>query len=360
MLGFEKSKYFPLTFIVIFFGCGTIVGNPKKPVDDTTQTNSYAIPEINISMPEEDVNTDGGALLLTDTDLSSGMNLTRRNLNKRKVLLYSWVRRVNGVIKEVNRISRRINQISATLTPNDSQQIVFANQGDDSLLSGKIESITADDTYAYQAVLCAGDDIFAHLKWSEDASKIALTKDFKAAAFNSSLKTDYKVRAVAEQSADSLNLQINSQGSWVEELVEESQGTSLLEFGNINLGSDRIYEVKAVSHRYQDELGNEITGDSYLTGRLVPSLVNSDKYFSEFLAYLKNAEACGTFSEDQSVIWNPENLGDDGWCYGSPLGRIAFRNLETLQRTYTNLEAVGYASTQSLETVSFDEGLTCQ
>ncbi|MFK7826674.1 MAG: hypothetical protein AB8G05_21210 [Oligoflexales bacterium] len=363
MLGFEKFKHFTLTTFMILLGCGTIVGNPKKPVDDTTQTNSnFAIPEINIDIPEEDVNTDSASLFLTDSDpyMDSSLFLAPRNLPRRKILLYSWVRRVNGVIKEINRISQKVNQISATLAPNSSQQIVFAGQGEQGRLSGKIDPVSTEDAFAYQAVLCDEGEIFAHLKWSADASKIEFTKDFSSAALNSTLRTDYRVNAMVEQGEVGLNLSINSQGTWVEELVEESKGTSLLEFGDINFGVDNIYEIKTVSHRYQDQLGAEVSGDSFLTGRLVPSKVNSDKYFSEFLAYLKSAETCGSFSEDQSTIWNFENLGDDGWCYGSPLGRNTFRNLDALQRTYTNLETIGFASSQNLEVVSFDAGLTCQ
>ncbi|NRA45325.1 MAG: hypothetical protein HRU09_10270 [Oligoflexales bacterium] len=361
MLRFEKCKYLTWTLFTILVGCGTIVGNPKKPVDDSTQTqNTYAIPEINIEMPEEDVNTDSASLLLTDQEADGGFSLSQRNIPKRKILLFSWVKRVNSVIREINRISRRVNQISNGQSPNDSGQIIFANQGEQGRLSGKLETISSDDSMSYQAVLCDNGEVFAHLMWSQDGRKVELTKDFKSQALNSTLRTDYKVRAVAEIVGDGVDLVINSQGTWVEELVEESQGTSLLEYGNVNFSADKNYAIKSVTHRYQGELGTQLDGDSFLTGRLVPNAANSDKYFSEFLAYLKSAESCGTFSQDSNVVWNPESIGDDGWCYGSPLGRNNFRNLATLQRTYTNLEAIGFASTDKLETVSFTEGLSCQ
>ena len=361
MLFFENCKYLIWAIFIILGGCGTIVGNPKKPVDDTTQTNnSYAIPEINIDMPEEDVNSDSNGFLLTNTDTPINLDLNRRDIPKRKILLYSWVRRVNSVIKEINRISRRVNQISSALPPNETQQIIFSNKGEQGRLSGKIEQITANGPLTYQAVLCDNNEIFTHLKWSEDGKTLELTKDFKSQALNNSLRTDYVVHAIAEQSDEGINFSINSQGTWVEELVEESMGTSLLEYGQVNFAQDNIYSIKTVSHRYQGDLGSELSGDSFLTGRLVPKPATQGQYFSEFLAYLKTAELCGTFSQDPSIIWNPESIGDDGWCYGSPLGRNIFRNLEALQRTYTNLEAIGFATTDKLSPVNFEEGLTCQ
>lgn len=356
---FEICNYLFIVWLINLGACGTIVGNPKKPVDDTSQTNNnYEIPEIKIEMPEDDDNSESVGLRLA-TDEFSDLNLNRR-IQRRKVLLFSWVKRVNSVVREINRISRRVNQISRQHTQNDDKQIIFSNQGEQGHLSGKIEPITSEEGLAYQAVLCHEGDVFAHLRWSTDADKIVFTKDFRPSVFNGSLRSEFMINAVFEQGQSGANLKMNSQGTWVEELIEESRGTSLLEFGSVNYNNSNTYEIKAVSHRYQDQLNSElISGDSYLTGKLVPR-ENSARYLSEFLAFLNGAEACGSFSEDESIIWNPDSLGDTGWCFGSPLGGISLRNEELLKKTYKNLQPVGYASSTSLDTVSFSQELSCQ
>ena len=93
-------RFFSLALAFAFaFGCGTMVGNPKKPADGGggEEPEAISLPQIDFGMPESIVN-----------ETETGLYLTALT-ESRYTVLHSSAQRVDYLVKSVNTVLAKLD-----------------------------------------------------------------------------------------------------------------------------------------------------------------------------------------------------------------------------------------------------------
>jgi hypothetical protein len=333
-------------------GCGTIVGNPKKPPNNESEDPSFfKIPVIDFTIPDSAIEDDSdiGGLALQADDLENG---------GQKTILVAWSKRFDRSLKEINRLSERINKI----IDNENSLVVdgiltFKGKGQGQV-GATIHKLTGDDIYTYEALLCHGTTPISHIRWSDDKSKVAVTRDFAP------LVEDYEeplqlLTSLTLETSDVLTIEMRAFGEASGDLPDEP-AKGFIERGVMTKDADAVITVKTVSDFFNQPVPETFGGSSYLTGRMIPDPTTGGKpYSQEFVGYYKSYSFCNNgFDEDSSNLWDPAFRGPR-FCIGRPAGMKRFRTFKDLVSTVKSLESVGILKSKTLAPVAIETSLRC-
>lgn len=333
-------------------GCGTIVGNPKKPKDPNQPAPTglvYALPELDFDVGDVAGDTDTASeLMLVQDDPAEGD----------RSLLHAWGRRFAKVVMDINGLSRRVNKIveEERAAGNDDENLVFKDKGTLHKLSGKVLPLADGGVYAYEAVICYEGKVFNHLKWSEDGGKVELTRDFapKIADEDESYSVVSKIVATKGDSG-AAKLEVLMNGQWDAMAQDGEDGKGVAEHGVVNRLASGELQVSSVVDRFAEKPADgAYEGDAYLVGRLVPGTATDagKKHFdAEFLGYYDVLPRCASTAFDEA---------DPKFCVGRPLGKKRFTSLAQYKATVETLKGIPVQSRKSLVGVALDASLSCE
>ncbi len=332
--------------LVLCTGCGTVVGNPKKPKDEPKQDAIvFKVPQLELTVPSE-AKDDDPALALFADDVPD---------NSDKAPLTAWAKRVDRVLGRINNFSERVNRI-IDRKEDDVQGgvLVFKNRGDDNLVSGRVQTLAQGGEFGYEAVLCYDGKLLTHMRWTEAGDKVELTRDFGVrTAENDDSWTFLSTLKLVK--TDKVSIDLDSQGT-VQEGEGGEDGSSLTESSHIEK-DDAGFRLRMVADsRKNAELPADgaYDGDRYLVGQVSPS----GSEFVGFYKFMKQACSLG-FDEARDDLWHPE-AGSPRFCVGRPPGARKFSAVSDFYDTLSRLEAIGVQPKAALHAVKFQDGLTCE
>ncbi len=276
-------------------------------------------------------------------------------------VLTNWGTRMERVVEYVNLVLTKLEeskQVAAT------GQFSFTNAAGVKM-SGKVEALADDATYTQQAVLCANDALFLHVKWNAAKDKVRAVRDFNVNSFALETTADLKTEIVYDASTTTKTLNVYSYGTPWALLIPTDVSSDATEGGshlgevlNMTLDASGNFTCKGVNAWTSAGLssyGGE--GDSYLTGKL-----NADGS-GLFLANRLWATSVCTAGAGE-IPFN-EDADAPNYCF---LGTIATdasvsysaaASIVTTNWTEASLKAVGVAKDEDIKVVSFDEGIVC-
>lgn len=354
--------------ILLIYGCGTIVGNPKKP-DETgssSETSSYSIPEISFDLPEE-LLTEENSLQLTGSE-NSTLNLNapvRRAFDGKRTLLTDWSVRFSKITRELNRLSGKINIIASKLSPDSEGKISFLQRNTNSKLSGIISPIESDD-FDFQAVFCLGGVPFTHIRWQKEGNLVSYIRDFSVETEEANFSDRFKSELILRSVEENIEIETRVQGSSLKGILKPSQGNGIIESALAIKNSDGTISIRSVSDRYKESSSvSEFEGDVYIAGILTPltdSGAKSGKFTTDFVGYLNGHRNCSSvFDEESDQLWDINALGPESnsWCIGRPSGSRSFETEEQLEQTLLKLKSIGIQKKENLKNIELDSSLTC-
>jgi hypothetical protein len=345
-----------LLAVAITAACGTVAGNPKKPSDGTPPPSVmvYQLPLIDFSLPDDATSDDGNELLLA------------QGFDQNKSLLTVGARRLDLATRRVNALSERVNAIvtSEREAGNTDETLTFAARGGDGKLSAKIgPAATDDDGMAYEAVICHTDKPFVWFRWSEDGKHVKLTRDFavsdeQAEVFSLTSALDIVV-------GETTVIEATHQGEAKNDALPNPEGNGVTEHTRAERLASGDINLKATADRYA-ELPEDgaFSGDSYVTGRLVPTGVTlpsgKSQFDTEFVGYFKGFKllCAAGFDESADDLWSPDKVGPR-FCLGRPKGAKLFESFDQFVETAQGLASVGIIPAAALRRVALPDGLAC-
>jgi hypothetical protein len=337
-------------------GCGTIVGNPKKPPTDSGIVNPvvYQLPLIDFSVPESATTDDAAGLLLTQNTPAADSG--------QKTVLLTWARRLDRSLREINRLSERINKIAGSeRAVSSGETLTFKGKGPKSQISAKIQPLAADPAYQYEAVLCFAGKVVSHVRWAGDGSAMEVTRDFSAQVEDGDSGAGIVTRLVLQKS-DTLTMDLASFGTSPGDLPDDA-GKGFAERARVSRAGDGEIGVRVVADMFTDAPAEgQFDGDYYLTGRMTPDATTGGKPFDQsFVAYYTGYKVLckNGFDETAADLWSPDFSGPR-FCLGRPAGRKKFDSLQDFVSTVSSLESVGIISKDELAPVAMAEGLSCE
>lgn len=336
-----------LLLVLLVQGCGTVVGNPKKPKDEPkNEAVAFKVPTVDFSVPNEAKEDDVTGLSLTEDAPSEGD----------KKLLTEQTGRLHRAIERINAVSNRVNLI---LEKKEDQvqggRLVFKNRGEDNLVSGKIQTLAAGGEYAYEAVFCYAGRVTTHMKWNEAGDRFELTRDFgiKTASDDQTLSLVSNLKLVK---TDKVAVDFASQG-----VLDAGEGD---EDGAVYTESSHFerdaagFRVRSVGEsRAGTELPADGTydGDRYLVGQVTADGVEFTGYRKALKVACKNG-----FDEGAGDLWKPTDADRPRFCAGRPAGGKKFASVSEYYDTLERLEKVGIEPKANLRAVKLEDGLSCE
>ena len=337
-----------LFLALVASGCGTVVGNPKKPKDDPPASSiAFKLPKINLELPDGLVGDDASLQLTADSTTDDGDDGDRS-------VLKSWAKRFARMTHQVDAVSARVNNIIEKAGDRAVDGVlVFKKRGADHLTSGRLATLPTGGEYAYEAVLCHAGKVFSHLKWSANAERVELTRDFAAntdpADDNFALVTQIKMDRSAGIAID-----FASQGVFPDTDVTVVDGPLLTEAAHVEQDANGDLKIRTVADNSEEAPADGVyDADRYLVGQVVTGS-------TEFAGYYKgNVKACKAgFDENASDIWQAVSP-NPRFCIGRPPGAKKFASRAQRLETLNRLKPFGIESKSLLRAVAFEDGLSC-
>lgn len=337
--------------------CGTIVGNPKKPPTDSGIVNPvvYQLPLIDFTVPDSAINDDEGSLNLAQ-DNGQGSEASQ------KTVLLTWARRLDRTVREINRLSERINSIAQSeRAVSAGDTLTFKGKGPQKKISAKIRPLQDESGYSHEAVLCSTEKVVSHVRWDEAGKKMEVTRDFSERVEDGDSGAGVVTKLVLE-TTDGLTMDLATYGALAGDLPGEA-GKGFAEKAVISRDANGRITVKVVADHFDaPPAAGAFGADYYLTGRMTPDEASGGKPFAQtFVAYYSGFKLLckGGFDEGASDLWQPSPAGPR-FCLGRPLGRKKFEDFADFVATVSALEEVGIVSKNELAPVALSEGLSCE
>jgi len=352
---------------LILCGCGTIVGNPKKPATPSAPAPTaivYELPKLNFSLPDEIKGT-ATPLPLADPSTAASLALIDDVGNGDLGILIEWSRRVERIVKQIDGVTAQINQIVVHERQTNFDEVLkFQGRGQTGKLSGRLAELAAGDGYDFEAVLCFDGKVFTDFKWTKAGDKIELTRDF-------SMKPDGAdesfplLSRVLMTSNGVVSLDVTNQGSWPEPQLPGGDGEFITERAQVLRLATSELDIKIVGDRGVAKAADgTYKGNVYLTGRLSPKAtdpagkVSFDTeyagYFSGFKAGCQNG-----FDDEAADLWHPPLTGEPHFCVGRPLGGKRFTSLVEYYNTLSHLKTIGTLTKKDMTNVDLGSAASC-
>ncbi len=324
-------------------GCGTLVGNPKKP-NDGTQSSKIQWPVIELHFAEDITSVEEGATLHL---IQAG--------NQRFTAMHA-------VVKRMDRTFRDINAVVAELEAENVQEIGrFSAQGPNKDVSISVqEMIEAEgQAYSYEAILCAsnGDGVrspFLHMQWSKDGSRMRLVKDHKMSPWYPQNRLDFASEITLQREGDATFVALRNFGQ-LSGNSPRIDGPGIAELTKAKWDAEGNVELAATIDRFQYPAASDVfTGDSYLVGRL------GSVGGGAFVGYDKSLNRCSLgFDETREDPFVRAQSGQPGFCLGRILGEAADFGADALDSALEELRDIGIVKSSELVPVAFDQHVRC-
>ncbi len=332
-------------------GCGTIIGNPKKPPsNDGENPGFFKLPLIDFTLPDSAVEDDSDvAGFALQDDIEKG---------GQKTILIAWSKRFDRSLREINRLSERINNIIENERSNIIDGVLTFKGKGEGQVGAVIQKLSNHSDYDFEALLCHGPTPVSHIRWAGDKSKIAVTRDFAPLVDDYEESIELLTSLVLEKT-DILTIELRAFGEVNSDLPDDS-AKGFVERGIVTKDADTVITVKSVGDYYNEPLPTTFGGSSYLTGRMIPDPATGGKpYSQEFVGFYKSYSFCKNgFDENADNLWDP-TLGGPRFCVGRPAGMKKFGSFKELVKTVKSLEPVGILKSETLAPVAIETDLTC-
>ncbi len=330
---FYSLKLTMTLFIILATACGTQAGNPKKPGDE------IVIPDIKYDVPSSVVGE--SSLMLAHSDL----NLSEDNCTS---LFHCKARRAHQIVRGINAVIKRIRDTDKIRSAGD-----FRDKGPGRNISGKIEVIE-DGDFERSTTMCFKNKVFLHMKWSQDGSKIAVTRDFSADPLSDFIARVGKSRVEFTKTATESILDFRTESAWDSPPGQTTDGEILNEHIISKVDAEKNVTITSVNDWYATR-PTVFEGDHYLTGKMDAAGLG------EFVTYIKSGLcSINGFDEAAPDLWDPTYTpGDPRWCYGRKVETGTLFNNSQLTAALARLEPIGILSSDTLGTVDFDVDVRC-
>jgi hypothetical protein len=356
-----KTHVAVVAILALPLGCGTVVGNPRKPTDGTPKPTAivYTLPELSFDVGDAGAEADPSALALRD---DAALVEDAPTAEGDRTVLRGWSRRLDKIVAQINALSTRVTKIAAQeREANDDDVLTFSGKGGDGRLSGRLEPLAGDATYAYRAVLCRDEAPFMELKWSADGKRVSLVRDFSAPSA-ADVETFALRSAIEATEDDVLKLSIRTEGEWSDDAA--STAGYLVEASEATRDASGVIELRAVSD-FGTAKPDPFDGGAYLVGRLSPVAGPAGegsrrKMSQAFVGYDRRfSERCGAgFDEAAADLWHPDGDGPR-FCLGRPAGAKRFGSVAGFHATLADLQPIGIQPKAALAPVALPAGLSC-
>lgn len=346
-------------------GCGTVAGNPKKPnTDDTKNPPGSGLFEADLPVIDFDIGDSTFAL-------SDSLSLADEDFGG-KAFFNAYGRRINGIVRELNATSRRMNAITkqhgeksdgAGDREGARESIRFKGKGRSASLSARISAVEGKSGYDREAVLCAGGKPFQTLRWSTSTKSLELWRDFRIAQGEGEAKFGVvtRVRATPGQTGK-LALDVATLGTWSDPDEEDGRGGGLAERLFVDKGADGVATLRAVTDRFAGAVPRTFDADAWLVGKMFPSTSARRGYDPAFVAYSASSQRHGCragFDENAADLWSPDFQGPR-FCLGRDKGNAPLFTQEAFRKHVAGFENVGLAKEADLEAIALPPGLSCE
>lgn len=371
------------TFLALWMvGCGTVAGNPRKPVpndppkvdeetpdDDQTVDSSFYLPKIEFDLVDATFSTEN-ALTLDEGPNSETSSLstpssfslleTEEPIVNPIQVFNTQGRRIQRVVKELNLTSQRINSILKTKVTIKPDRVQFKNKGQNGVLSGEI--VKKSDT-EFEALICSRGVPTQHIKWSKNSPNVELWRDFTLEQANDQDLISLISHVVFQKQGDeNLQISIASQGTWSDPEEETPDGTGLLEkIVGTKITAENSFTLKSLQDRFKGPAPSVPEGDTYLTGILYPRSDGKPGFDPEYVGHNKaiNNFICKRgFDENSPSLWAPQNA-DKRFCLGRNRGGLPFSGFPAFAELIKKMEPIGLVKSSELKPVTMPTGLSC-
>ncbi len=301
-----------LGLVVALIGCGTIVGNPKKPQGDGKPTSAivYEMPDLGILIPDDAVN-------------EASLNLVGVGDRADKVAVTSFSRRLKRMLRQIERVKESVNAISRSQRLEGDQESVlkFNKKGRGGELGGIIKPLDDGGEFKFQAKLCHLGQLFAEVLWDEAGSKISLTRDFSHKADGGDDSMGLVSQIVVTKVGDALSYDLKVAGAWTGEREGDGEeGPYITERAfakQWNDGSTSLKLVRDITTEAPSQ-GHVFVGDEYVVANFKPMVGDARRKFdiNYFGFSPRLSSTClASFNEEASSLFTEYPL-DGGFCFG--------------------------------------------
>jgi hypothetical protein len=332
----------------VFVGCGTLVGNPKRPQDGSSATTPQVVslPTINFALPaslvtlgsEEESETDGLGLIAAR--------------NPKFTLLHAFSDRSNRIVQGVNEVIDFLRQESVTTTGS------FSGKGSQQRISGHVVE-SSDPIFPYEAVVCFDDEPFLRLMFDESGERLRATKEFSKGALGEKLKSEFISEIDFEKSSTgTTSIVVRTQGKFPQAKSQRLRydGPYLFETMRYTRSRSGAFSISGVNDWSDDALPASFEGDGYIVGQV------AEDGTGESIGYRKaSLLLCrGGFDEDAADLFTALPVrGEAGWCFGQAIGSATpYSSSEKIQ-AMKRLESVGVTKKSELQQLKGLSEATC-
>jgi hypothetical protein len=371
------------TFLALWLvGCGTVAGNPRKPVpndplkvdeeipdDEQPVDSSFYLPKIEFDLVDATFSTESALTLNEGNDPEdfTGSTTTPFSLLETEEPIINPIqvfntqgRRIQRVVKELNLTSQRINNILKTKVTIKPDRVQFKNKGQNGVLSGEIVKKSDTD---FEALICSRGVPTQHIKWSKNNPNVELWRDFTLEQATDQDLISLISHVVFQKQGDgNLQISIASQGTWSDPEEETPEGTGLLEkIVGTKITADNSFTLKSLQDRFKGPVPSTPEGDTYLTGILYPRSDGKAGFDPEYVGYNKttNSAICKRgFDENSPSLWTPQNT-DKRFCLGRNRGGLPFSGFPAFAELIEKMEPIGLVKSPELTPVTMPMGLSC-
>ncbi len=369
--------------VQLLSGCGTVVGNPKKPtnpppsqgvspddildpLDPATQTaiSTMKLPTISFELGDLTSDDQGAAFALRDRPEQFDQN---EDFKSDDTIMNQWSLRLEKIIDNMNNVTAAVNRsLESEDTEATEKKVKIKRKGVESRLSATIDKIEDKDGTRFEAAVCLGGRLAGFLTWNADQSKIIYTRDLASKAKMADDDLPLMSQLSIEKTDQGVKYLLKTSGSWSSHQPANADGPLFVDSTeSLRMGDGKI-ELKYVADYFTAFPNDQkFEGDSYLVGRIHPTNQKAksgkNKSQKEFVAYFKGLSQ-GTcrngFDESSPTLWQPK-ANEPRFCLGRPLASNRFKTTLAFYETLSSLKSIGVPSRQSLAVPAFKAGLSC-
>jgi len=364
-----KNLLLPILLLTCFVysSCGTIVGNPRKPVaggdtaDGQNPTAVAELPELEYSLPSTVSGVKSGAqstLMLwgdptklarndstnlqqteDDTNDDSGDNEIKNQKWEAKNadgdILRHYMRHSIRTLIGVNIAIRILKRVDAL-----KEKGFYKGLGKEGLASGIIEKLESDADYTHRLLVCHSDKPYLQLKWNSETKKITSTNILRQ-TFNLPKENQFFTKLEINP-GEKRELFVKVSGKPFT-LDPKRRGDKHVAAYRIQRLANRNFLYRAVASWYDQKENDEFPVSRYISASSGP---------------LGVGEVAGWASGCPNEF-DETNVDGPGWCFGRRINATDSFVKGDLRKAIERLKAVGIEPKSSLEELGFDDNAKC-
>lgn len=326
-------------------GCGTLVGNPKKPGEgDDSQKNEIALPDFEYQLPNALIEEGDG---YDDAALHGGFSLAASG---RYTILHSSAFRMYQTVAVTQKIIRRLANEDGVNT--DGKHF---KKGENQNIDLVIGESSEQSEYEYESVFCNSGEIFLQLEWNDN--KIRVIRSLARNPLNENESTAYLAEFTISKSELGTGIEYIADGRYRKPLVTKVDGKLIREYVRYNRYLNNQITIESVHDWYNDD--DVLEGDIYTLAQMsavenTGSFISYDKGLSPRCDGIVVEE--NPLPEFSPLFFTPVA---SSFCLGRVIGSDESFTPAQRLREYAKLKSLEVPSYQNIRSIGFDSSLSC-